>query len=252
MGSLTIAAMALGCFYGATLLGMFLNARLPAQHWEAESRDVAKQVMGVVATMAAIVLGLLVASANSSHERQATELTSLSADIILLDQTLALYGPSAQPLRDSVREDVRRTHDAIWSAGSVHNEYLNSPALQAAGQVKRVQLAALAADTDLEKQLKSRAFNLADNISKSRILMFESVAGIQWPLLAVLIFWLSTLFLGFGMLARFNLTVAVALFLGALSVAAAIFLILELSEPYRGILQVSDAPLRNAIAQIDR
>jgi hypothetical protein len=252
MGSLAIAAVALACFYGATLLGMLLNARLPAHHWDTESRDVAKQVMGVVATMAAIVLGLLVASANSAHERQASELTSLSADIILLDQTLAMYGPAAQPLRDNLREDIRRTHDAVWSARGVRTENLNSAALQSAGRVKRMQLAALSTNTDLEKQLKSRAFSLADNIAKSRLLMFESVVGVQWPILGVLVFWLSTLFLGFGLLARFNPTVAIALLLGALSVAAAIFLILELSEPYRGILQVSDAPLRNAIAQLGR
>jgi hypothetical protein len=237
MGSLAIAALMLGCAYGAALLGMFLHERLPARHLDAESRDVVKLVMGLVATMAALVLGLLVASANASHDRQASELTSLSADIILLDQTLALYGPDAQPVRDAVRQDVRRTHDAIWSPTGVRPENLNSAALQNAGRAKRLQLAALTPKTDAQQQLKSGAFALADN---------------PWPFLAVLMFWIAALFLGFGLLARFNATVVVTLFLGALSVAGAIFLILELSEPYRGILQVSDAPLRNAIAQLDR
>jgi hypothetical protein len=253
MGSLTIAAVVLGCSYGAALLGMLLHGRLPAHHLDAESRDVVKLVMGLVATMAALVLGLLVASANASHERQASELISLSADIILLDQTLALYGPDAQPVRDAVRQDVQRTHDAIWSPTGVRPENLNSAALQNAGRAKRLQLAALTPTTDAQRQLKSGAFALADSIAKSRLLMFESFKNqIPWPFLAVLIFWISALFLGFGLLARFNVTVAVTLFLGALSVAGAIFLILELSEPYRGILQVSDAPLRNAIAQLDR
>jgi hypothetical protein len=253
MGSLAIAAVMLACSYGAALLGMFLHGRLPERHLDAESRDVVKLVMGLVATMAALVLGLLVASANSSHERQASELTSLSADIILLDQTLALYGPDAQVVRDGVSQEIRRTHDAIWSPTGVRPENMNSAALQNAGQVKRMQVAALAPKTDVQQQLKNRAFALADSIAKSRLLMFESFRSqIPWPFLAVLMFWITALFLGFGLLARFNVTVAVTLFLGALSVAGAIFLILELSQPYRGILQVSDAPLRNAIAQLDR
>jgi hypothetical protein len=253
MGSLAIAAVVLGCSFGAALLGMFLHLRLPEAHLDAESRDLVKLVMGLVATMAALVLGLLVASANGSHDRQASELTSLSADIILLDQTLALYGPEAQPVRDGLRRDVRRTHDAIWSPTGVRPENLNSAALQNAAQAKRLQLAALTPKNDFQQQQKSDARALANSIGKSRLLMFESFHNqIPWPFLAVLIFWISALFLGFGLLARFNATVTVTLFLGALSVAGAIFLIVELSEPYRGVLQVSDAPLRNAIAQLDR
>jgi hypothetical protein len=253
MGSLVIAAVTLGCSYGAALLGLFLHGRLPEQHLDAESRDLVKLVMGLVATMAALVLGLLVASANSSHERQASELASLSADILLLDQTLALYGPDAQAIRDGLRQDIRQTHDAIWSPTGARPENLNSATIQSASRVKRNQMAALSPKSEAQQQLKSRVFSLADSIGKSRLLMFESAKSqIPWPFLVVLIFWISVLFLGFGLLARFNATVAATLFLGSLAVAAAIFLILELSEPYRGILQVSDAPLRNAIAQLGR
>jgi hypothetical protein len=252
MNSLAIAAVMLGCSFGAAVLGMLLHRRLPAGHVE-ESQDVVKLVMGLVATMAALVLGLLVASANATHDRQATELTNLSADIILLDQTLALYGPGAQPVRDGLLREVRRTHDAIWSPTGVRPENLNSTYLQNAARLKRMQLAALTPNTDAQKQQKSDAIALSGSIGKSRLLMFESANNrIPWPFLAILVFWISALFLGFGLLARFNATVIVTLFLGAFSVAGAIFLILELSEPYRGILQVSDAPLRNAIAQLDR
>jgi hypothetical protein len=250
MGSLGVAAVMLVCAYSAALVGMTLHGRLPAHHLDSESRDVVKLVMGLVATMAALVVGLLVASANASHEQQATLLTSLSADIVLLDQTLTDYGPGAQAVRDGIREEVRRTHDAIWSPTGVHPENINSAALQAFSRAKRAQVASLPPGTEAKQQLRSRAMSLADNIGKSRLLMFESFRNpIPWPFLAILVFWISALFLGFGLLARFNLTVAVTLFLGALSVSGAIFLILELSEPYRGILQVSDAPLVKAIGQ---
>jgi hypothetical protein len=252
MGSLAITAVAFGCCCAAMFLGMFLHRRLPAEHTDAESRDVVKQAMALVATMAALVLGLMVASASTSHQGQANELTSLSADILLLDQTLALYGPDAQSVRDGLREEAQETHDAIWSSAGVHTENLNSAAVRDAVRAMHRQLAALDPKTDLQQQLKIRAFTLSDSIGKSRISMFESTTGVQWPLLTVLIFWISTLFLGFGVLTRVNMTVSVSLVLAALSVSAAIFLILELSEPYRGILQVSDAPLRRAIAQMDR
>ena len=253
MGALAIAAVMLGCSYGAALLGLFLHGRMRERHLDADTRDVVKLVMGLVATMSALVLGLLVASANTSHQQQATELANLSANIIMLDQTLALYGPDAQALRDGLSQDIRRTHDTIWSSTGVRPENLNSAELQRVSRAARAHMSGLPAKNESEQQLKSRALSLADSIAKSRLLMFEnSGSQIPWPFLVVLIFWITVLFFGFGLLSRFNWTVAAALFLGSLSFAGAIFLILELSEPYHGILQVSDAPLRNAIAQLNR
>ena len=253
MNSLLIAAVVLGCSYGAALLGMLLHRRLPDQHLDAESRDVVKLVLGLVATMAALVLGLLVASANTSHDRQNSELKELSADIILLDRTLELYGPDAQAVRDAMRQVARQTHDAVWSPAGVRPENLDPATTRSAVKATLQQAASLAPTTDMQRLLKGRALEKADSLAKSRLLMFASSGSqISWPFLAVLIFWVSMLFLGFGLLARFHATVAVALFLGALSVAGAIFLMLELSEPYRGLMRISDEPLRNAIAHLDQ
>ena len=103
------------------------------------------------------------------------------------------------------------------------------------------------------RMMQSRAVQESESIAQLRLLMFEQLGGsISWPFLTVLVFWICVLFLGFGLFARFNTTVTVALLVGALSVAGAIFLILELSEPYRGIMRLSDEPLRNAMTQIDR
>ena len=75
-------------------------------------------------------------------------------------------------------------------------------------------------------------------------------SSIPWPFLAVLVFWVSMLFLGFGLFARLNTTVVVAFLIGALS--SSIFLILEMNQPYSGLMRISNAPLRNALAQIGR
>lgn len=254
MAPLVIAFIVLGCSFGAALVGTYLNRALPERHLDADSRDVMKLVMGLVATMAALVLGLLVASANSSHEQQTGELRDLSANVILLDRTLALYGPEAELVRGGLRDVIRQTHDAVWSADGVRRpENLNSVMVQKAARAKLAQVAALDPKNDMQRMLKAHAFEQVENVSKSRLQMFESRGGqIPWPFLAVLIFWISILFLGFGLLARLNATVTVALFLGAVSVSGAIFLILELNEPYRGLLQISDAPLQMAIAELDR
>lgn len=248
-----IALVVLVCSYGSALFGTFLQARLPKTHLGAESRDVVKLVMGLVATMAALVLGLLVASANASHDQQTSELRELAAGIVLLDRTLELYGPDAQPLRDGLHEVVRQTHDAIWSPAGIHPENLDSQAVRSGSTATLDQVARLEPRTEMQRALKARVFDKMEGIAKARLEMVEGRGSqIAWPFLAVLIFWIAMLFLGFGLLARFNATVTVTQFLGALSVAGAIFLILELNEPYRGLLQISDAPLRMAISQIDR
>jgi Na+/H+ antiporter NhaC len=248
-----IAAIVAGCSFGAALVGMVLHIKLPDNHLDSDSRDVVKLVMGLIATMSALVLSLLIASASSSYNQQSGELQALSAEVILLDRTLELYGPGAKLARDGLRDVVRQTHDRIWSPDGIRPEDLNSTETRNAVRANIGQLERLSPETNLERMMQSRALEETESIARSRLRMFEQLgSSISWPFLAVLVFWISMLFLGFGLFARINATVTVALLVGALSVAGAIFLILELNEPYRGIMRISDAPLRNAMAQIDQ
>lgn len=249
MSSLAIASVVLGGSFGAALVGMVL----PGHHLDAASQDTVKLVMGLIATMTALVLGLLIASANTSNDRQSSELKVVSAKIVLLDRTLEFYGPDAKLARDGLRDVVRQTHDRIWSPEGARPEDLNSIETRNASKSNIEELLSLSPRTDLERMMQSRALQDIESISQSRLLMFEDLGGsIKWPFLMILIFWICMLFLGFGLFVRFNATVTVALFVGALSVAGAIFLILELNDPYHGLMRISDEPLRNAMAQIDR
>jgi len=232
---------------------MVLHVKLPDRHLDADSRDVVKLVMGLIATMAALVLSLLIASANSTYDRQSSELKAFSANIILLDRTLKLYGPDAKEARDGLRDAIMQTHGRIWSPEGVRPENLDSRATQNSVNANIEQLLNLSPKTDAERMMQSRAVQESESIAQSRLAMFEQLgSSISWPFLTVLVFWICVLFLGFGLFARFNTTVTVALLVGALSVAGAIFFILELSEPYRGLMRLSDEPLRNAMTQIDR
>ena len=250
MSSLAIACVFFGCSFGAALIGT--RIRLPAHHLDTDSRDVVKLVMGLIATMSALVLSLLIASANSSYDQQQNELDTLSANIVVLDRTLDFYGPDAKAARDALRDIVWKTHDRIWSRDGVRPEMLTSTETQRSAKANMERLLSLSPRTDVQRIMLSRAVQEMDSISQSRLLMTAQLhSSIAWPFLAVLVFRISMLFFGFGLFARVNATVVLAVFVGSISVAGAIFLILELNDPYRGLMRISDEPLRNAISEID-
>ncbi len=251
MSPLAIALLVLACTLGAALLG--IRVKLPEHHLTPQSQDVVKLVMGLIATMAALVLSLLIASANSTHQAQIDELKTASANIVLLDRTLEFYGPDAKAARGALREVVRETHNRVWVSGRLRIETLNSARTWDGSRNVTAQILNLSPKTDVQRTMKNLAIGEAESIMRSRLLMLEQLgAPIPWPFLLVLIFWISMLFLGFGLFVRFNTTVTAALAVGAISVAAAIFLIMELGDPYRGFMRISDRPVLDALSQIDR
>jgi hypothetical protein len=253
MNTLETAAIIFASAFGCALLGMVLHRKLPDHHLDTGSKDVVKLVMGLIATMAALVLSLLVASGNSSYQSQESSVQSLSANVLLLDRLLSLYGSDAKEARDELHQVVAVIHERMWSPDGSRTTNLDPAATQKITSAFAAQIEKLAPKTDSQGVLKSQAMQVGQSLAQTRLLMFEqSDSSISWPFLTILVFWLCMLFLGFGLFARFNATVAVALFIGAVSVAGAIFLILELNEPYTGFMRISDAPLRNALAIVDR
>ena len=243
MNSLAVALVVFGCSFVSALVGMTL--KLPDHHRDPDSRDAVKLVMGLIATLSALVLGLLIASANNHYNTQSTELQSLSANVILLDRLLISYGPEANEARDGLRDVVVRMHDRIWSPDG-------AKAMGLGGPTKFLnQVQSLTPKTEAQRSMQARALQAAETFLQTRLLMFEQLGhAISWPVLAVLVGWICVLFLGFGLFTRFNGTVIVALLFGALSVSGAIFIIVDLSEPFSGLMRVSDAPLLKALAQI--
>jgi hypothetical protein len=251
LSALAIAVAVFICCFCAALVGMILHFKLPNDHLDGDSKDVVKLVMGLIATMAALVLGLLIASAKSSYDMQATEIQQVATDIVQLDRMLALYGPETRETRVVLRQMVLTAYQQVWPADDRQPANLDPSITQ--GQVNTLYeaLQNLSPKTDAQHRIQDMALQLGAGVSHVRTLMFEQLgASFSWPLLLVLVFWVSMLFLGFGMFARFNITVTAALFVGALSVACAIFLILELNQPYAGLMRVSSAPIRGALARM--
>src|SRR5215471_3872748 len=150
MSALAIALIVLGCTLAAALAGVGLRARLPEAHLDGDSRDVAKGVMGLIATMAALVLGLLIASALSSYNTQNTDLRKLAADILQQDRYLAMYGTETDDLRDQLRQLVATAHDQIWSPPGVQMDYMISNKVRDQTGRFLATLASLSPKTELQ------------------------------------------------------------------------------------------------------
>jgi hypothetical protein len=253
MNAATVALLAFGCASGAALLGLLLRARLPPHHLDGKSRDGVKRVLGLVATTAALVLGLLVSSAQDAYNTQRQELRLFAAGVVVLDRVLRQYGPGAEEARRLLREGVAAEAGLVWTAdGGVRPADLGpQPGRRNPLEAFHGRLQALAPATDAQRLDLAQAIGIGASIVRTRMLMLEQLGGsLPPPFLAVLALWLSMLFLGFGLTARPNATVAAAMLVGAASVSGALFLLLELDRPYDGLMRLSDEPLRAALAAL--
>lgn len=246
MNTLATSAIVFACVFGGALLGFLLRSLLPEDHLSQSSRDLIKLGIGTIATMSALVLGLLVSSAKSSYDAQGREVTEMSAKIVLLDRMLAHYGPEAQPARYELRNVVSRLIDRMWPPKSSLLSQGQTPLPNSEFLYDRIQ--ELAPTTDAQRSLQSRALNIAFDIGQTRWLMVEQgYSPVSLPLLVVVVFSLAISFASFGLHAPPNATVLVTFFLSAISVSGVMFLILEMYAPLGGLIRVSDAPLRAAL-----
>jgi hypothetical protein len=251
MSSLEISSIAFVCVFGGALVGLALRSIVPEHHLSGDTKDAVKVGMSLVATMAALVLGLLVASAKTSYDQQRNEMTELSSKIVLLDRVLVHYGPETKDERNLLRNAATRILDQTWSTGGAGHSRSEPPA--SGNEVLYDKLQALTPTDETQRSLKAQALTMMMGIGQTRWLMYEQTAEpISVPLLIVLILWLTIIFISFGLLAPANLTVAASYFAAALAVSSAIFLILEMYSPYSGLLRISSTTLRAAIAQLGR
>jgi hypothetical protein len=251
MSPLFIGWVVFACVFGGALIGMALRLILPEHHLSADSKDVIKMGTGLTATMAALVLALLIASAKSSYDAQRNEVTQISANVILLDRVLAHYGPETKATRDLLHRYVARAHDQLWPERRSGPADLEPTA--ALGERYYDDVQELSPQNEIQRSLQAQALKMSMDLAQTRWLLFEqSGSSIPMPFLVLLVFWVTIIFLSFGLFAPPNATVIATLFLCALSVSGAIYLILELDRPFAGLLQLSDASLRNAITHLGR
>ena len=249
MNTTLTALIVFGCLVGAVLLGRALRRLLPEDHLTADSRDTIKLAMGLVATMTALVLGLLVSSVKGSYDTERSEVIQMAAKVAFLDRVLAVYGPEAAEARTRFHEAVKEAVMAMWPR-EVGQPGRLTPNKQA-GNAVYAAVQELSPHDDTQRKLKDQATTAATDLGQLRLLLLaQSVPSISVPMLIILVLWLVIIFLGFSVLAPPNVTTILALTVSALAVSGAIFLILELDEPFGGLIGISSESMVNALHQL--
>src|SRR5262245_14975088 len=249
MSAMATGGIVFTCVFGGALLGIVLGRILPEQHLSSESKDVVKLGMGLLATMAALVLSLLVASAKSSYDTQRGELTQVAANVVLLDRVMAHYGSESKDARDLLRRFVAGLLDQMGPQGGSGLDQPNLTSIGLENLYEKIQ--ALSPQNEAQRSLRADARQITIDLGRTRsLLSAQRGSTIPLPFLVILIFWITVIFASFGLFAPRNATVVATLLVCALSVSGAIFLILEMDQPFQGFIQVSSAPLRTALAHL--
>jgi hypothetical protein len=248
---IVIALIVFAIVSASTLLGLYLRDHLPEHHLSEESSSAVKLGVGVVATIAALVLGLLISSAKSSFDTVASDFVHNAANVVRLDNALAQYGEQTQALRGTLKHDYASWIQLVESSDARRRARLDNPEI--IGRMAEFQhgIEALAPANDMQRELQSRALRISDDVFADRSLaLLQREGTLPMPLLVILVFWLAIIFGTFGLLAPRNGTTVVAYLLCALSASGAIFLILEMNTPLDGIVRVSVEPMREALSRL--
>jgi hypothetical protein len=246
-----IAFLVFLCVFGSAMGGLYLRRKLPVHHVTGESTDAIKLATGLIATLAALVLGLLVSSAKNSLDSINGELVRNASAIMQLDHMLQSYGPAAQDLRKAIVQDYRQTVSLLSANEPSMVDQFDMQARLERLQDYQMQLMRLPADNDAEHQIRTQMVQLQGQIASIRLLLvLQREGSISIPLLTVLVLWLIVIFAAFGLLSPPNGVVIAGLLLCALSASCAIFLILEMDRPLDGVIRISTVPLRDAVQRL--
>ena len=251
MNAITIGSITFLTTFGGALCAAYLRDKLPPPHLGKESQDVVRLGMGLVATMTALLLGLVTATARSTFDEHDREIKTSAVNILTLDRNLARYGPETQPTRELIKRALTFRVETTWPSGG-RSKGFGQPLSTAAVEEVQNQILLLAPQTESQRYFKENAVRQSDEVLKTRWRILESSGAIPPTFLGVVMFWLTVTFASFGLYAPRNATVVSVLFIAALSVAAAVFLIVELDGPFDGLIRVSGDPLRFALENIGK
>ncbi|MCX7105297.1 MAG: DUF4239 domain-containing protein [Methylococcales bacterium] len=253
MPALLIAFIIFAFMLGGILLGSTLRVILPDDHTQADSKDILMASAGMMATLIALIIGLLVTSAKGTYDVTTLRITQVGAKIITLDYYLSRYGPEAKEVRELLPQAIASGIERIWPNESKHGADLAKMESETEMADVYNKIRELSPKNDSQKYLQTRALQLMDDIMQLRWMVIEqSQTNLPRVFLVVLTFWLTVLFAQFSLLAPRNRTAMSALFICAISMSGAIFLILELNQPLEGAIKMSSTPLHKSLLLIGK
>ena len=247
MTSTTASLISFGCIFGGSLTGIALRSVLPERDFTNGEKDVLRLGLGLITTLSALVLGLLISTAKSSYDAKSSQLTQVATDVILVDRSLELYGPETSNARRALRNQVAALDDSIHLRGAGSSKLQPSSSEAELSDFYHM-VRRLSPHDDSQRALKAEVLRISLEVGQIRATaLARESSSIPIPFLVVLVFWLSALFAGFGLFASRNLVAVAALCVCALTVSTAILLILDMDQPLSGFMKLSDEPLRNAM-----
>jgi len=253
MSGTLIALISAGCIFGGTLFGLALRKMLPGHHLTEESKDAIKIGAGMISMMAALVLGLLVSSAKSNFDATNTAIIQGGAKVILLDRLLANYGPETKEVREILPKAVVALIGVLWPEEPVTKADFSAFERATTAEKLLEKIRDLKPQNEAQRALQGQALQLGQEMMLSRWIQIEQAqTSLPSAFLVIVLFWLTMLYMTFGLLAPRNPTVVTVMFIGALSLATAMFLIVEMNRPMGGAIKVSSGPMRKALEHLGR
>lgn len=251
--SSTVAFLAsfISILIGAAM-GMVLKRVLPAELLEGGSKEAIRLSAGFLSTLAALVIGLMIASAKNTYDSQNTNIRQLGTNAVLVDQMLTQYGPEAKAARNLLREIIPSATVRIWRENTLGKG--GGSAFVVSEMAERFYRAVEGLNPANPEQtsLKSRIIQLTTDMGRTRLMVFtQGDDGIPLPFFVVLVFWLVVIFASFSLFAEPGLIVVASTLVFALSVSSALFLIVDLSHPFQGLMQISNHHLHMVLPKIE-
>jgi hypothetical protein len=233
-------------------LGLTLRARLAPRYFSPETKEVVRLGAGLLATLAAVVISLMIASAKASYDAQDGHFRQLAAHLVLADQLLAQYGPEAIDVRKLMRQAVPAAMERIWREKATSSPQSTAFTASSLAEQLHNAIETLSPVSDTQRALKSRIVEASGDIARTRLLMFaDSDKPIMTPFLLILIVWLTVIFTSFSLFVEPGVIVGAALLIFALSVSSALFLVADLGQPFAGLMQISNVQLRESLAPLN-
>ncbi len=243
-------AVGVAVFVGGSL-GLLLHNILPEKQVTGGAKDMIGAVVGLLTLLSALVLGLLIWSAYGVYAGQNVAIQTLAAKVLQLDLALADYGPEAEDVRAGVLKRIGKTIDDIWNSNESDANFVANNFAAALQNLRNrdAALATLHPSTDTQTQALAAAKATVESIGQSRLQMsFALASPISIPLIVIVATWATILFFGYGLMSGGNTASFIVVAVGALAVASAAYLILDLSNPYSGTFRASSAPLEQVLA----
>lgn len=249
MSAILIAVAAFLCLSVAALGMMHVYPKLPARHRDDDTNTVVRLVANIFVVMASLVFGLMINSAKNTFEGIDDNVHSFATNLILLDRTLRTYGLAGNDARqyliayvEGAIANPERVNDALHEARNAGQQRLDTVGNS---------LAAIQPADRLHESLLVDARQLYSRIVEQRWMIVEQSEGaIPMPVIGMMIAWMTLIFASFGYRAPKNAVVVAMFVVSAMFIAASVYVVLDMDIPFSGAIQISDAPLHRALAEM--